>query len=82
MVVVDCHESGKGISCNDEKNLSVACHKDPRTCGWAKYSCPDYIFRHEEVFDGCIVHIPSDAIATSTGSDYVSWLEPNNKPVA
>lgn len=76
MVVVGCHESGKGITCLDEKNSSSPCLKNPKTCGWAKYSDVTYRFRSIEIYDGFSVDIPSNAIGISTDSDHVSWLEP------
>jgi len=76
MVVIGCHKSGKGIICLDEKNSSSQCIKDPKTCGWAKYSDITYGFRSVEISDGFSVCIPSNAIGINTDKDHVSWLEP------
>lgn len=80
MVVVGCHESGKGIICLDEKNSSSVCRKDSRICGWAKYSDITYVFRSEEISDGFSVDIPSNAAGINTDKSSVSWLEPCNRP--
>jgi hypothetical protein len=76
MVVLCCHESGKGIICMDNENSSSACSKSSKTCGFAKCADIMYKFRSEEISDGSGIYIPSNAVGISTHENGVSWLEP------